>query len=182
MNIQYGTITDYRYKPQGKGKKLEVKVNTNERVTNWLPVKTQASSFLVEHTPVRRGDQVIVHNPFGENEDGFVDRNITFKDIPLPPGVDENKHYKKFEDGTVYIHDTKKKEISLNTSCSITIITPKNVLVTCPKATVVADKVNVDCPDIDMGLGGKGVVTGECICALTGKPHHDFSGNTKAAK
>lgn len=124
--IQYGKITNFRYVTLGTGKKLEVKVNVDNRVTNWLPVKTKASSFLVEHTPVRINDQVLVFNPFGDNEDGFVDRNITYKDIPLPAGVDQNKFYKEFEDGTVYIHDTKTKKISLNTDCDIDTKTTGN--------------------------------------------------------
>ena len=62
---------------------------------------------------------MIVFNPFGDNEDGFVDRNLTYKDIPLPAGVDENKYYQEFEDGTVYIHDTKEKQITLTTPLKI---------------------------------------------------------------
>lgn len=119
--IQYGKITEFRYLTLGTGKKLEVKVNVDNRVTNWLPVKTKASSFLVEHTPVRINDQVLVFNPFGDNEDGFVDRNITYKDIPLPAGVDQNKFYKEFEDGTIFIHDTKAKKIDLTTQCKMKI-------------------------------------------------------------
>lgn len=180
--IQYGKITQYRYTTLGSGKKLEVKVSVDERVTNWLPVKTQASSFLVVHTPVRINDQVMVLNPYGNNEDGFVIRGLTKKDIPLPLEADENTYISKFEDGTTYIHDVSTKEISLNTPCSITIKTTKDVFIECPKATLVSPKVDVDSPDIDLGLGGKGVVTGACICALTGKPHHDFSSNTKAKK
>jgi len=125
--IQYGTITRYRYKKLGVGKKLEVKVRVDDRVTAWLPVRTQASSFLVVHTPVRINDQVIVFNPFGNNQDGFVDRNITYKDIPLPKSIDENKYYQVFEDGTIYMHDVKTKEISLETPCSLNIHAKKNI-------------------------------------------------------
>lgn len=119
--IQYGLITEFRYISLGDGKKLEVKVSVDDRVTNWLPVKTQASAFLVVHTPVRINDQVLVFNPFGNNEDGFVDRNLTYKDISLPADVDENKLYQKFEDGTIYVHDVKAKEISLTTPCNLTL-------------------------------------------------------------
>ena len=131
--IQYGQITEFRYTTFGSGKKLEVKVSVDDRVTNWLPVKTQASSFLVVHTPVRINDQVIVFNPFGNNEDGFVDRNLTYKDIPLPNEADENKYIQEFEDGTTYIHDIETKEISLNTPCSITILASKDVSIETPK-------------------------------------------------
>jgi len=180
--MQIGQITEYRYLPLGNGKKLEVKVSVDGRVTNWLPVKTLASSFLIEHIPVRIKDQVIVHNPFGNNEDGFVDRNLTYKEIPLPNDIDENKFYKLFEDGTIFILDTKTKEISLNTPCSITITTSKDVSLKCKNATVKASAVVVDSPSIDLGKGGKGVVTGECLCHFTGSPHGDVSSNTRSAK
>ena len=190
MNIQYGTIQEFRYETLGSGKKLVVKVLTDDRLTNWLPVKTKASSFLVEHTPVRIGDQVIVFNPFGKNEDGFVDRNITYKDIPLPADVDEDKFYKEFEDGTTYIFDTKTKKIILNTPCSVTITTAKditvktdkNVNVECTDATVRATSVTVDSSSIDLGIGGTGVITKESICPFTGLPHMDESKNTRSVK
>ncbi len=150
--IQYGKIVKFRYKKLGAGKKLELKVKVDERLTNWLPVKTKASSFLVEHLPVRIGDQVLVFNPFGNNEDGFVDRNITYKDIPLPVDVDENKRYIVVEDGTTFIHDIKEKRIDLDTPCDIYITTPKNVNlkatdvnVTCDTSNLKAKDVNVDC-------------------------------------
>lgn len=119
--IQYGLITEFRYTTLGSGKKLEVKVSVDDRVTNWLPVKTQASSFLTVHTPIRIGDQVIVFNPFGNNEDGFVDRNLTYKNISLPQEADENTYISLFEDGTVFTHNTKTKKIDLKTTCDLTL-------------------------------------------------------------
>lgn len=127
MMIQYGTIINFRYLKLGEGKKLEVKVRTDGRPTGWLPVRTQASSFLIEHTPVRLNDQVIVFNPFGDNEDGFVDRNITYKNVPLPEEVDENTFYKKLEDGTVYYHNTKTNVINLDTPCDLTLNVGGNI-------------------------------------------------------
>ena len=188
--IQYGTITQYRYTTDKAGKKLEVKVSVDERVTDWLPVKTQASSFLVVHTPVRINDQVIVFNPFGNNENGFVDRNLTYKDIPLPDEADENKYIQKFEDGTTYIHDVETKEISLNTPCSVTINiakdvivkSDKNINVECVDATIKASSVTVDSSSIDLGVGGKGVITAESVCPFTGAPHSDESQNTRSVK
>jgi len=153
--IQYGQITQYRYTTLGSGKKLEVKVSVNDRVTNWLHVKTQASSFLVVHTPVRIGDQVAVLNPYGNNEDGFVIRGLTQKDIPLPSEADEDTFIAKFNDNTTYIHNTKNKEISLNTPCSITILASKNVSVTTP-ANI---KLKANTLEIEAGhtkfIGGK---------------------------
>ena len=189
MDAQYGKITEFKYLPLGTGKQLVAKVNVDERTTNFLPVQCNASSFLVEHLPIAINDLVMVINPNGSNEDGYITRNIPYKDIPLPANVDEDTHIKVFKDGTNYLHNIKTKEISLNTPCNITIITDKNVNLKalninaeCKKATVKADKVDVDCSDIDLGLGGKGVVTAECVCKLDGLPHTDFSATVKATK
>ena len=188
--IQYGLITEFRYTTLGSGKKLEVKVSVDDRVTSWLPVKTQASSFLIVHTPVRINDQVMVLNPYGNNEDGFVIRGLTQKNIPLPNEADENKYIQEFEDGTTYIHDIKTKEISLNTPCSVTlniakdviVKSNKNITVECVDATVKASSVTVDSSSIDLGVGGKGVITAESVCPFTGAPHSDESQNTRSAK
>jgi len=143
--MQYGTITEFRYTTLGSGKKLEVKVSVDDRVTSWLPVKTQASSFLVVHTPVRIGDQVMVLNPYGNNEDGFVIRGLTQKDIPLPSEADEDTFIASFNDNTTYIHNTKDKEISLNTPCSVTIVASKDISVSTPKnITFKASKITLD--------------------------------------
>jgi len=190
MNIQYGVIIQYRYTSDKAGKKLEVKCNVGERPTDWLPVKTQASSFLRVHTPVRIGDQVIVFNPFGENENGFVDRNLSYKDIPLPDEANENTYVGVFEDGTTFLHDVQAKEISLNTPCSINIITnkpvkvvsDKNIDIECSDANIKAKNVVVDSSSIDLGNGGAGVITAESICPFTGSPHLDESKNTRSAK
>ncbi|HIP21301.1 MAG TPA: hypothetical protein EYG70_09285 [Sulfurimonas sp.] len=137
--IQYGKIEDFKYESLGSGKKLLVKVSVDDRVTNWLPVKTNASSFLIEHTPVRIGDQVIVFNPFGNNEDGFVDRNINYKDIPLPNNIHENLYYKEFEDGTIYQHDVKEKHINLTTPCDVFIESKQLITIKAPQVIMDAE-------------------------------------------
>ncbi|EAI4200876.1 phage baseplate assembly protein V, partial [Campylobacter coli] len=56
----------------------------------------------------------------------------------------------------------------------------KDINIACINANIKADKVLVDSPSIDLGLGGKGVVTTECICAFTGSPHPHGSNNTRS--
>ena len=186
--IQYGVITQYRYTTFGSGKKLEVKVSVDDRVTNWLLVKTQASSFLTVHTPVRIGDQVAVLNPYGNNEDGFVVLGLIQEDIPLPSEADENTLVALFEDGTKYKHDAGAKEISIDTPCSMNVSTKKDVTLTCDanvnveckSSTVKASEVTLDSSSINLGKGGKGVITEATICPYTGSPHTGGSTTVKA--
>lgn len=187
MDAQYGKITEFKYLPLGAGQKLVAKVNVDDRTTNFLPVQCNASSFLVEHLPIAINDLVMVINPNGNNEDGHIIRNIPYEDIPLPANADKNTHIKVFKDGTNYVHNVQTKKITLNTPCDITIITEKdvnlkalNINAECKTATVKATKVNVDCSDVDLGLGGTGVQTDESICNLTGLPCNNGSSTIKA--
>ncbi len=189
MNAQYGLITEFEYVPLGTGVKLVAKVKVDDRVTNFLPVQTNANSFLIEHLPVAIDEQVIVINPDGNNEDGYITRSIPYVETPLPKFADANTYIKVFIDGTSYIHNTKTKEITLDTPCVINITTSKdikltaeNINVTCTKALVTADKVDIDSKNIDLGLGGTGVQTNLSPCNLTGLPCNNGSTTVKATK
>ena len=130
MTAQYGKITNFKYETLGSGKKLLAKVEVDNRVTNFLPVQCHASSFLVEHLPIAINDLVMVLNPFGNDEDGYITRNLPYKDIPLPANVDADTHIKVFKDGTNYVHNVKNKKISLKTPCDIDLETTQNINLT----------------------------------------------------
>jgi len=127
MNIQLGQITEVSYKKFGSGKICEVKVAVENRVTDYLPYKTIAGFFGVLHIPPRIKDQVVVYNPYGENEDGFVVPNLTYIDIPLPVEANKNTMIWRVYDNTTYIHNTKDKKISLTTPCDFSLTAPKIV-------------------------------------------------------
>jgi len=123
--IQHGRVSAIRYVALGSGKAVEVKVETDDRVTNWLPYKTIAGFFGVLHIPPRVKDQVMVLNPFGDNEDGFVVPNFTYVDVPLPTDSNSDTMLWKVFDGTIYKHDTKAKSIKVDTPCTFTLKAPK---------------------------------------------------------
>ena len=51
------------------------------------------------------------------------------------------------------------------------------------KVDVQAEAVTVNADAVDLGgSGGKGVVTGDCVCPFTGNPHADLSAIVKAVK
>ncbi|MBL0703214.1 MAG: hypothetical protein JJV95_04455 [Sulfurospirillum sp.] len=175
----YGLVIEFRYEPLGSGKVLECKVNTGERPTNWLRVKSNASLSLIEHIPMRINDLVVVVSD-DDSDDGFVDRNIPYKETVLPNDIDENIFYKKFEDGTIYKHNVKTKKIILDTPCDISITTAKNINVECNTSNVKAAQVNIDSSDINNGLGGTGVQTDDSVCNLTGLPCSNGSSTVKA--
>lgn len=124
MTMQTGVVDQVRYRSVGGGKVCEAKIVVDGRTTNWLPVKGLISKYAVEWTPPRSGDQVEVHNPHGDGEDGFVGMNIAYASVTLPEETNENTHIRKTHDGTTYLHNTASKEISLTTPCSYVIDAP----------------------------------------------------------
>lgn len=166
--ISTGTITQI-----DKSKAL-CKVNILGRETDFIPTMQKANTYKRKWVPFKVGEQVVVLCPFGNADFGVVIGSIFNKNSKEPNISNENIEITEYCDGTKISYDVDKKELKVDASNKITII--------CKDAKVQANTVKVDSPSIDMGLGGKGVVTGECICALTGLPHHDFSQNTRSKK
>lgn len=183
--IRIGTVTETK---SAEGKAL-ARVQIGDRVTDFFPVMSFGNSFSRHYIPVRVQEQVMVLSPFGEADSGVILRGIYNKNCKEPDGSNDTTDVIEYEDGTRISYDTEAQEMTVNTPGKITIIaagsvsvTSESVSVDCTTGTVTAESVTVDSPSIDLGTGGAGVVTGECLCALTGKPHFDFSMNTRSAK
>jgi len=166
--IQIGTITEIK---STDGLAL-ARVNILGRVTDFLPVFLWANDFVKVWIPIRVNQQVAVLSPFGNGDSGFILPSIYNKSCKEPSDANDKNVVIEFAKGVKIVCDGE----------NINIKVPKDVNLTCDNANVKANTVKVDSPSIDMGLGGKGVVTGECICAFTGQPHHDFSANTRSKK
>lgn len=182
--VRFGTVTESRSKD---GKAL-ARVQVGERVSDFLPVMSFSNSFKKHWIPVRPKEQVVVFSPFGEADSGFVIRSIFNKNAKEPTGANDTTEIIEYEDGTRLSYDTTAKELKIDAVDKITIIckaakvTADTVDVTSTSAKVTADTVEIDSASIDLGVGGKGVVTAECQCAFTGLPHHDKSANTRSKK
>lgn len=150
------------------------RVKILDRVTAFLPVVSQSNSFKKHFIPLKLNEQVLVFSPFGDASSGFILRGIFNKSCKEPNNSSQTCEVTQYEDGTVITYDTAAKELKINAVGNVTVI--------CKTANIKADQVIVDSGSIDLGKGGKGVVTGDCTCALTGLPHHDFSSNTRSKK
>jgi len=164
--VQVGTVVEI-----DKSKAL-ARVNILGRVTDFLPVFMWTNDFVKVWLPIRVGQQVAVLSPFGNGNSGIILPSIYNKSCKEPNGANDENVVIEFSKGVKIISDGE----------NINIDVPKDINVTCTNANVKASSVKVDSPSVDLGLGGKGVVTGECICAFTGKPHHDYSANTRSKK
>jgi len=166
--VQIGTVTEVK---SAEGLAL-ARVNILGRVTDFLPVFMWANDFVKVWLPIRVGQQVAVLSPFGNANSGVILPSIYNKGCKEPNEVNDENVIIEFAKGVKIVCDGENINIDI----------PKDVNLTCTNANIEAESVKVDSPSIDLGLGGKGVVTGECICAFTGKPHHDFSSNTRSVK
>ena len=136
----------------------------DDQVSDWLPVK-----------PLRSGDAAIWWFPsIGEGvtvtdiDTGEVLPGSFTSDNP-PPSRDPDVLYIKFKDESFISHNQSTGNYESSFTGDVKVIAK--------------GKVSVDSEAKDIQLnGGKGVVTGDCICAYTGNPHSDFSQVVKAAK
>lgn len=151
-----------------------VKVKIYDRVTKLLPVMMFANDMKKVWSPPKVGQQVVV---LGEkHSDGVVISGaIYYQECQEPAGANPNTDIIEYTDGTRIEYDT--------TSSKLKIKAVGDVEMNCRNAKIRADTVLVDSPKVDLGgSGGKGVVTGDCICPYTGNPHADLSSIVKATK
>ena len=110
--------------------------------------------------------------PYGEANGGIILRGIFNKECKEQEGASDFKEIISYEDGVEFSYDTKNSTLEINS--------PKQISISCQNAFIAAQRVEIDSPSIDLGLGGAGVVTTECICAFTGSPHPQGSQNTRS--
>lgn len=171
--IVFGVISEV------KGNKAKIKIADNLS-TDFVDVfQGGANSHSVSFKPLKVGEQGMLFSNEGDLNSGAFIRGIYQDKHKLEPS--DTKEYVEFSDGTCISYDTSSSTLDINVTKTINI-NCVDVNVTCTNANVKANSVKVDSPSIDLGLGGLGVVTGECICPIIGIEHPDCSMNTRSAK
>lgn len=169
MIWRFGTICEL----DSKNRAL-VKASIRGRVTNFLPVLMRANSVKREWHPPQIGEQVVVLGD-EHNDSVVIQGSIYHQQLKEPKGVNKNVDIVEYQDGSRIEYD--------NASHKLKITAVGDIEVACQKATVQASEVLIDSPKVDLGgSGGKGVVTGDCICPFTGNVHSDLSSIVKAKK
>jgi len=144
---QTGTISEVRYVAVDGGKKCEVRVFVDGRDTNWLPKASVIGGAYKIHIPPRVGDQVMVHNENGKNEDGYVTDNIAFDKVAHHEEIDDDTLVMHAEDGTILKHDFKEKSIILYTPCTLDATIEDAVTLQCNSTldATIEDAVTLQC-------------------------------------
>lgn len=155
-----------------KATRASVKLE-NELTTDYLNVVQYSSNAnSTSFKPIKIGEQVLVIAVNDDINSGVILRGIYQDKHKLKPS--ETKEYVEFSDGTCISYDTANSSLEINVN--------KTINISCIDCNLKANSVKVDSPNIDLGLGGTGVITCQSICHFTGAPHGDGSSVTRSAK
>jgi len=127
--IQLGTIVGV-----DTANRALVRVQIDDRVTDWIPYAMKASKHIKIWIPPQMGEQVEVHSPYGEGDDGVAHGSIYNKECKEPTWANEHTSGIEFSDGTVITYDTTAKALTIDASGSIAITAPSGITVTADTA------------------------------------------------
>jgi phage baseplate assembly protein V len=148
--------------------------------TGWLPWK-----------PIRTGKAIVWWAPeVGEGVTVISEGDLVLGEIypgsyqtSFPaPSSDADVFLVEFGDGSKVSHNRQSHKLDVVNVGDVEITTQQNITVNCETANVEAlGNIIANGSNIKLN-SGKGVVTGECICQFTGKPHSDISSTVTAGK
>ncbi len=152
-------------------------------LTAWLPVKPLRSGKAIVWWFPEIGEGVTVISP-GNLLLGEVYPGSYHGEFPAPSNNPE-LFLVEFGDGSKVSHDRENGKLTVVNVGDVEITTQQNLTInTTGNATVNAEKkVSINSTAKNISLNeGMGVVTGSCVCPLTGLPHSDFSTQVTAGK
>lgn len=117
--IQYGTIVSVD--PQGRAL---VRVEIDERVTDWIPYKMKASSYIKIWIPPQVGEQVDVVSPFGEGDSGHAEGSIYNKSCKEPDGANSHTTIIEWHNGARVAVDTQAGTMDVSNPGDVSITAP----------------------------------------------------------
>lgn len=182
--IRLGTIAEADHDTK------RIRVQSGDLVTAWLPWPAEVGNNYRRWRPLREGTQVVLAAPNGELAQAVV-IGMLYTNDQAAPADDDNTDLVQFEDGTEIRYDSAASVLTVHSVNEIQLQADGDLTATVQgnfSATVGGDlnadvtgNVSIDGSKIELN-GGKGVVTGDCICAFTGRPHSDKSSTVTAGK
>lgn len=117
--IQLGTIVGI-----DTANRALVRVQIDDRVTDWIPYAMKASKHIKIWIPPQIGEQVEVHSPYGEGDDGIAHGSIYNKECKEPTGADGFTTIVEWSNGA---------RIEVNTQANtMKLINPSEVMIDAP--------------------------------------------------
>lgn len=117
--IQLGTIVGV-----DTANRALVRVQIDDRVTDWIPYAMKASKYIKIWIPPQIGEQVEVHSPYGEGDDGVAHGSIYNKECKEPTGANGFTTIIEWSDGTRVEVDTQAHTIKLKSQGEVMIDAP----------------------------------------------------------
>lgn len=117
--IQLGTIVGVD--PENRAL---VRVQIDDRVTDWIPYMLKASKYFKIWIPPQIGEQVEVHSPYGEGDDGVAHGSIYNKDCKEPTGANGFTTIIEWSNGARVEVDTQTDTIVISNPGNISITAP----------------------------------------------------------
>lgn len=114
--IQYGTIVAVDL----SGKAL-VRVQIDDRVTDWLPYHMIANKHIKIWIPPQIGEQVEVHSPYGETDSGSVAGSMYNKECKEPTGANVHTTIIEWSNGARIAVDVEANTMDVSNPGDITI-------------------------------------------------------------
>lgn len=122
------------------------------------------------------GEQAILLNYASGNNGSQTVALVGLFSTKFPsPSSDPNEIIRCYPDGSKVSYHTQNHVMKIDVKGDVEVIASKGAKVTA------GEKVIVDAASIHLNQG-KGVVTGDHLCMITGKPHGDCSSQVTAAK
>lgn len=117
--IQLGTIVNVD--PENRAL---VRVQIDDRVTDWIPCVMKASKHIKVWIPPQIGEQVEVHSPYGEGDDGVAHMSIYNKDCKEPTGANGFTTIVEWSNGARVEVDTQANTMKLKNPGEVMIDAP----------------------------------------------------------
>jgi len=178
--IKFGTVHSADYP------KSLIRVEVGGNATGWLPWLTRRAGASTEWWAPEVGEQVVVLSPCGDPAQAVVLPSLYSNAHPAP-SADPKIRRTNYSDGSfVEYNETTHKmtitvnggDVALNTTGNLDAVVGGKADVTAGgAASVIADTIS-----LDGGGAVKGLVQGDCRCAITGQPHPQISATVKASK
>lgn len=117
--IQLGTIVGV-----DPANRALVRVQIDDRVTDWIPYAMKASKYIKIWIPPQIGEQVEVHSPYGEGDDGVAHGSIYNKDCKEPDGANSHTSIIEWSNGARVAVDVEAGTMDVINPGTTTFKTP----------------------------------------------------------
>lgn len=125
--IQLGTIVGV-----DTANRALVRVQIDDRVTDWIPYAMKASKHIKIWIPPQIGEQVEVHSPYGEGDDGVAHGSIYNKECKEPTGANSHTSIIEWSNGARVEVDTQASTMKLENPGDITLKSTSKIILDAP--------------------------------------------------